>query len=107
LMASADLYLTKPGGISTCEAAQMELPMVLIDAVAGVEKYNMSYFVENGGAVTASTTSELCDLCLSLLKDDGIRAYMKKKLSGIKKSQAAATIYDTMKDYEKEVKTRV
>ncbi|MBR6577796.1 MAG: polysaccharide biosynthesis protein [Clostridia bacterium] len=107
LMESADLYLTKPGGISTCEAAQMELPMVLIDAVAGVEKYNMSFFVESGGAVTANTTSELCDLCLSLLKDDGLRDSMRKKLSGIKKSQAAATIYDTMKDYEKEVKTRV
>lgn len=107
LMASGDLYLTKPGGISTCEAAEMELPMVLIDAIAGVEKYNMSFFVESGGAVTASTTSELCDLCLSLLKDDGIRDCMKKKLSEIKKSQAAATIYDIMKDYEKEVKTRV
>lgn len=107
LMESADLYLTKPGGISTSEAAQMELPMVLIDAVAGVEKYNMSFFVDNGGAVTASTTSELCDLCLSLLKDDGIRDCMKKKLSEIKKNQAAATIYDTMKDYEKEVKARV
>lgn len=107
LMESSDLYLTKPGGISTCEAAQMELPMVLIDAVAGVEKYNMSFFVESGGAVTAGTTSELCDLCLSLLKDDGLRASMKKKLSEIKKSQAAATIYDTMKAYEKEVKARV
>lgn len=107
LMASGDLYLTKPGGISTCEAAEMELPMVLIDAVAGVEKYNMHFFVESGGAVTAGTTSELSDLCLSLLKDDGIRNCMKKKLSEIKKSQAAATIYDIMKDYEKEVKTRV
>ena len=107
LMASGDLYLTKPGGISTCEAAEMELPMVLIDAVAGVEKYNMHFFVESGGAVTAGTTSELSDLCLSLLKDDGIRDCMKKKLSETRKIQAAATIYDTMKDYEKEVKTRV
>lgn len=107
LMASGDLYLTKPGGISTCEAAEMELPMVLIDAVAGVEKYNMHFFVESGGAVTAGTTSELSDLCLSLLKDDGIRDCMKKKLSETRKIQAAATIYDNMKDYEKEVKTRV
>lgn len=107
LMSSADLYLTKPGGISTGEAAEMELPMVLIDAVAGVEKYNMRHFVESGGAVTAETTSELCDLCLSLLKDDGIRACMKKNLSENKKLNAAATVYDTMKGYEKEVKARV
>ena len=35
LMDSADLYLTKPGGLSTSEALAKALPMVLIDAVAG------------------------------------------------------------------------
>lgn len=98
LMESADLYLTKPGGISTSEAAQKELPMVLIDAVAGVEKYNMNFFVSRGGAVTAGTTSELCDLCLSLLKDDEIRGYMKGKLSEINGKNAAEIIYKTMKN---------
>ena len=38
LMDSADLYLTKPGGISVTEAASMRLPMVFIDAVAGCEE---------------------------------------------------------------------
>ena len=97
LMDSADLYLTKPGGISTCEAAAKELPMVLIDAVAGVEKYNLSYFTKHGCAVTASTTSELCDVCLSLLKDDGRRRDMSRKLAEIKKINAAKIIYETVK----------
>lgn len=97
LMDSADLYLTKPGGISVSEAAEKGLPMVLIDAVAGVEKYNMRYYVENGGAVTASSQSELCDLCLSLLADDGIRDFMSKKLSE-HKNNSAETIYETMKN---------
>ena len=103
LMDSADLYLTKPGGISTSEAAEKELPMVLIDAVAGVEKYNMSFFSDRGCAVTAQTTSELCDLCLSLLRDDGVREYMRVKLSEIKKKNAAEVIYETMKHHEKAV----
>lgn len=97
LMDSADLYLTKPGGISTSEAAEKALPMVLIDAVAGVEKYNMRYYIENGGAVTASSETELCDLCLSLLADDGIRESMSKKLSE-HKNNAAETIYEAMKN---------
>lgn len=97
LMDSADLYLTKPGGISTCEAAAKELPMVLIDAVAGVEKYNLNYYTERGCAVTASTTSELCDVCLSLLKDDGRRRAMSQHLAETKKINAAKIIYETVK----------
>ncbi len=55
LMDSADLYLTKPGGISVTEAASMRLPMVFIDAVAGCEEYNKDFFLRTGGAVTGQT----------------------------------------------------
>lgn len=48
LMDSADLYLTKPGGISVTEAASMRLPMVFIDAVAGCEEYNKDFFLRTG-----------------------------------------------------------
>lgn len=98
LMDSADLYLTKPGGISTCEAAQKELPMVLIDAVAGVEKYNMSYFSERGCAVAAQAVPEICEICEALLADDERRTSMKEKLSAVKRSNAARIIYETMRE---------
>lgn len=100
LMDSADLYLTKPGGISTSEAAQKKLPMVFIDAVAGVEKYNMKFYIDCGGAVTASTSAELCDLCLSLLAYDAIREAMRERLSKQKRS-AAEIIYGTMRECAK------
>lgn len=67
LMDSADLYLTKPGGISVTEAATKGLPMVLIDAVAGCEAYNLRYFTERGMACTAQTPEALARKCLSLL----------------------------------------
>ncbi len=69
LMDCADLYLTKPGGISTAEAAVKGLPMVLVDAVAGCEEYNLRYFCQRGGAVTADRQEDLARLCLSLLDD--------------------------------------
>ena len=69
MMDSADLYLTKPGGISVTEAAQKRLPMVFVNAVAGCESYNMRYFMEKGAAVTASTPEELAAISISLLKD--------------------------------------
>ena len=71
LMDSADLYLTKPGGLSVTEAAAKKLPMVLIDAVSGCEEHNMKFFLEAGGAATAERTQDLAVLCLSLLKDTG------------------------------------
>ncbi len=55
LMQASDLFLTKPGGLSTSEAMAAELPMVLIDAVAGCETHNLNFFLRNGMAVTANT----------------------------------------------------
>jgi len=69
IMDGADLYLTKPGGISTSEAARKKLPMVFVNAVAGCETYNLRYFVQQGSAVTADTPEELAALTLSLLSD--------------------------------------
>ena len=69
LMDSADLYLTKPGGISTSEAAVKALPMVLVNAVSGCEEYNLRYFVKSGLADTAAQPEELAGLCLRLLSD--------------------------------------
>ena len=70
LMQSADLFLTKPGGLSSTEAAAAGVPMVLIDAVAGCEEHNLDFFLKLGGAVTAETPEELAELALSLLSDE-------------------------------------
>lgn len=80
LMDSADLYLTKPGGLSTSEAYAKELPMVFIDAVAGCEAYNLRYFLNLGGAVTAPTVPELTELCIRLLENRDLRGEMETAL---------------------------
>ena len=67
LMDSADVYLTKPGGISVTEASVKKVPMVLVNAVGGCEQYNYDFFIKNGSAITGKTVEELTDCCLSLL----------------------------------------
>ncbi len=69
LMDGADLYLTKPGGLSTTEAAVKCLPMVMVDAVAGCEEHNRRYFLNTGLGVTADSLPALADLCAGLLND--------------------------------------
>ena len=69
LMHSADVFLTKPGGLSTTEAAACGLPMVLMDTVAGCEGHNLDFFLGRGGAVTAKTPKLLADTAMALLAD--------------------------------------
>lgn len=101
LMDSADLYLTKPGGLSTTEAAAKSLPMVFIDAVAGCEEYNLNYFVSLGGAVTTDSTEGIAQLCLDLLKDNARLWEMREAFQKLSQRNAAQCICETMCKDEK------
>ena len=81
LMDSADLYLTKPGGISVTEAACKRLPMVLVDAVAGCESHNLRFFTEIGAAVTAADAAALTETCIALLNDPARLAEMSAAIA--------------------------
>lgn len=95
-MDSADLYITKPGGLSSSEAEVKGLPMVLIDAVAGCEKFNLEFFVSLGGAVTAETPEELAKICVNLLGDEEKRKAMSKALESAVSDNAANIICEIM-----------
>ncbi len=97
LLDSADLYLTKPGGISTTEAAVKQVPMVLVDAVAGCETHNMHYFVCRGCAVAARDPHELCALCVSLMGNEDARRRMTAAFDSVNRQNGAQYIYDFMK----------
>ena len=92
LMDSADLYLTKPGGISVTEAAHKGLPMVFVNAVAGCETHNLDFFVNRGGAVAAETPEELADTCLALLNDPGRLADMAAAMAPVAEQDPCETI---------------
>lgn len=100
LMDSADLYLTKPGGLSVTEAAAKHLPMVYIDAVAGCEGHNCRFFVEHGGAVTASTVDDLTNACLQLLREPERREQMSRRLEELNIQNAAQYIWSVLEAEE-------
>ena len=97
MMDCADLYLTKPGGISVSEAAAKNLPMVLIDAVAGCEEYNRALFIRRGGAITGANAEALADACRALTRDAARRGEMANRLWDLVKRNSAQIIYNTMK----------
>lgn len=93
-MNSAELLLTKPGGLSTTEAAENSLPMILIDAVAGCETHNMKFWVENGMADTRDDSADLCLLVRQLLDDPSRLSSMKSNLKDNFKGSSAERIFN-------------
>ena len=57
-MAAADVMLSKPGGLSTTEAAVANVPLVHIHAIPGCETCNAKYFSEHGMALWAKDDEE-------------------------------------------------
>lgn len=94
LMDSADLYLTKPGGLSISEAAQKNLPMVMINAVAGCEEYNKNFFFKLGLGVTAESVKGLAHLCCTILPDEDCLERMRTAGRSLLRGSAAECICD-------------
>lgn len=92
-MDSADLYLTKPGGISVTEAAVKQRPMLFINAVAGCEQYNMDFFLRIHSAVTERKPKRLAQKSIHLLRSEGDRQYMEERLREQHRPDGAAQIY--------------
>ncbi len=102
LYASADLFVTKPGGISTTEAAVLGLPMVLVQAVAGWETYNLNFFIDRNAAVTGETEEELVDCCEYLLRNDEARKQISENLLKLAHPDSAEIIYRTLETDSRE-----
>lgn len=97
LLDSADLYLTKAGGISVTEAATKKLPMVFINAVAGCEDYNSSFYTQLGCAKKSSDVKELLQICHSLISDEGRYKAMVAAFDHRITQNTAECIYSTLK----------
>lgn len=96
LMDSADLFITKPGGLSSTEAAVKCVPMVFVDAVGGCENENMDYFCSRSCAVSGKTPGDIANHCLALLQDPERLEKMSDALRHLQIPNAAEIIYETM-----------
>ena len=101
LMQASDLFLTKPGGLSTSEAMAAELPMVLIDAVAGCETHNLNFFLRNGMAVTANTPKAIADTTIKTLNAPVLLSKMRAAMRSQTECTAADKIYEWIYSHAK------
>lgn len=96
LMDSADIFVTKPGGLSSTEAAVKCVPMVFVNAVGGCENYNLAFFSDRGGAVAGNNPEETAQLCKELIHDSQKRSAMKNALLQQQIPNAAEMIFETL-----------
>lgn len=103
-MDAASLIITKPGGLSSTEAAVKHLPMIFIDAVPGCETKNLYFFISRGFADTRATTRELVILICDYLYDKSKLRNMSNKLKAYFSGCAVEKIYNVIakerNDYE-------
>ena len=78
---SADLIITKPGGLSSTEAANKHVPMVFINAVGGCESRNFDHFTQKGYAVGSKEPDEVVRIAIRMVWDTASREKMRQTLA--------------------------
>lgn len=93
-MDAADVLVTKPGGLSTTEAANKHLPTVLINAIGGCESRNFDFFLSHGFAVGSSDVDDVVRQTVLLTENDAMREKMTAALQAHFRRNSAQEIAD-------------
>lgn len=102
MMRVSDLLITKPGGITMTEAANIGIPVVLYRPVYGQELENAIYFSSNRAATIALQEDELVYKTLTILNDDELLKDMKNNIRKIAIKNSANLIFESLiEDYNK------
>ncbi len=76
---AADLFVTKPGGVSLTEAGLLQVPMVMIAGLGGQERDGRIEFEQQGIAYYGASFAELADKSLTLLSSHEKAEEMREK----------------------------
>ena len=96
LMKISDLFIGKPGGLTTAEALACGLPMVIVSPIPGQEERNSDHLLEEGVAVKCNEMTTI-PYKIDTLLDDPIRVEeMRRKAFALSRPDAARTIVRTL-----------
>lgn len=92
LMDTADLIITKPGGITTAEALAKGLPMLIVHPLPGQEAMNTRFLLNEGVAVKAESPEDVPVLLDELLYNKDKLADMRRKALFLSKPSSSVDI---------------
>lgn len=98
ILASVDVLITKPGGLTTTEALLKDVPMIVPYYIPGQEEENLD-FLSNCGAALRTTKKYTLSVLLKVLIDDKSRLeILKKNIKSIRKFGSAQNISNLVVD---------
>ena len=68
-MNASDVMISKPGGLTSTEAAVAGIPLVQLLTYTGCEKKNIEFFSSRGMSVRADSPDNAADLAVTLIRD--------------------------------------
>ena len=102
-MDSADVLVSKPGGISITEAGTRGTPLLLADMVGGCETRNQEFFHAHGWAETCQP-EDVADAALALLdrpeRRQALVAQQHRDFDGLAADRIAQAVYDRCRSGE-------
>jgi processive 1,2-diacylglycerol beta-glucosyltransferase len=96
LMHLSDLYIGKPGGLTTSEALACGLPMAVFSPIPGQEERNSDHLLENGAAIRCNELTTLPFKIDRLLADPARLARMRAAATALGRPHAARTVVETL-----------
>lgn len=96
LMKLADLYLGKPGGLTTAESLACGLPMVIVGPIPGQEERNSDHLLEDGAAVKCNELTTIAFKLDRLLDDPARIESMRRRALALGRPYAARMIVQTL-----------
>ena len=96
LMRVSDLFVGKPGGLTTSEALACGLPMCIVSPIPGQEERNSDHLLEKGCAIKANELTTLAWKIDQLLDDAPRLARMRENASRLGHPHAARQIVDVL-----------
>jgi processive 1,2-diacylglycerol beta-glucosyltransferase len=96
LMTAADLFVGKPGGLTTSEALAKGLPMVVINPIPGQEERNSDHLLEQGAAIRCNNLPALAYKIDALIDTPGKLTQMEENARAMGKPEAAFAVVDRL-----------
>jgi len=97
-MTVADLFIGKPGGLTTAETFCKGLPMVIFSPIPGQEERNSDHLLEEGVAIKCNEITTMAYKIDQLLQSPGRMAAMRTASQRMARPQAAQVIVETLID---------
>lgn len=96
LMAMSDLFIGKPGGLTTSEAFACGLPMAVFSPIPGQEERNSDHLLEEGIAIKCNELTTLPYKIDAVLRDPARLARMRQAAAKWGHPHAARTVVETL-----------